>query len=183
MPLQVVQLGGALGTMEFWGSAALDLLDAFAARLELAVPETPWITARDRVAEFATLLANSATRSRAVIEGSSPGTASSSGPRRGRPAGPAPRSPTSIVRPTELHHLQRHGSASAQARPRLQVVQLGGALGTMERRSGAPRRWTCWMPSRPDSSWPLPETPWITARDRVAEFATLLALVTGSEST
>ncbi len=55
--LQVVQLGGALGTMEFWGPAALDLLDSFAARLELGVPETPWITARDRVAEFATLLA------------------------------------------------------------------------------------------------------------------------------
>ena len=55
--LEVVQLGGALGTMEFWGSSALDLLDAFAARLSLGVPETPWITARDRVAEFATLLA------------------------------------------------------------------------------------------------------------------------------
>ena len=55
--LQVVQLGGALGTMEFWGDPALDLLDAFAAQLDLAVPETPWITARDRIAEFATLLA------------------------------------------------------------------------------------------------------------------------------
>ncbi len=55
--MQVVQLGGALGTMEFWGPGALDLLDAFAARLGLGVPETPWITARDRVAEFATLLA------------------------------------------------------------------------------------------------------------------------------
>jgi adenylosuccinate lyase len=43
--------------MEFWGPSALDLLDAFAARLSLGVPETPWITARDRVAEFATLLA------------------------------------------------------------------------------------------------------------------------------
>ncbi|HVH23563.1 MAG TPA: adenylosuccinate lyase family protein [Pseudonocardia sp.] len=55
--LQVVQLGGALGTMEFWGPSALDLLDALATRLELGVPETPWITARDRVAEFAWLLA------------------------------------------------------------------------------------------------------------------------------
>lgn len=55
--LEVVQLGGALGTMEFWGDDALALLDAFAARLHLGVPETPWITARDRVAEFATLLA------------------------------------------------------------------------------------------------------------------------------
>jgi adenylosuccinate lyase len=55
--LQVVQLGGALGTMQFWGTDALALLDVFAARLGLAVPETPWLTARDRVAEFATLLA------------------------------------------------------------------------------------------------------------------------------
>lgn len=55
--LEVVQLGGALGTMEFWGGSALDLLDAFAARLGLGVPDIPWITARDRVAEFAGLLA------------------------------------------------------------------------------------------------------------------------------
>lgn len=54
--LEVVQLGGALGTLEFWGDDALPLLDAFAARLGLGVPELPWITARDRVAEFATLL-------------------------------------------------------------------------------------------------------------------------------
>jgi adenylosuccinate lyase len=55
--LQVAQLGGALGTMEFWGPGALELLDRFAGRLGLGVPEIPWITARDRVAEFASLLA------------------------------------------------------------------------------------------------------------------------------
>jgi adenylosuccinate lyase len=55
--LQVVQLGGALGTLEFWGEAALALLDLFAERLGLGVPEIPWITARDRVAEFVGLLA------------------------------------------------------------------------------------------------------------------------------
>ncbi len=53
----VVQLGGALGTMEFWGPQALPLLDAFAARMHLAAPDIPWITARDQVAEFTTLLA------------------------------------------------------------------------------------------------------------------------------
>ncbi len=53
----VVQLGGALGTMEFWGEAALPLLERFAQRLDLAAPELPWITARDRVAEFVTFLA------------------------------------------------------------------------------------------------------------------------------
>ncbi|HUZ25335.1 MAG TPA: adenylosuccinate lyase family protein [Streptosporangiaceae bacterium] len=51
------QLGGALGTMEFWGERAPDLLDAFAARLGLAAPDVPWLTARDGVAEFIWLLA------------------------------------------------------------------------------------------------------------------------------
>jgi adenylosuccinate lyase len=54
---EVVQLGGALGTMEFWGDRALPLLDAFARRLGLGAPDLPWITARDRVAEFLGLLA------------------------------------------------------------------------------------------------------------------------------
>jgi adenylosuccinate lyase len=54
---QVVQLGGALGTMEFWGDRALALLDAFAGRLGLTAPDVPWITARDNVAEFFGVLA------------------------------------------------------------------------------------------------------------------------------
>jgi adenylosuccinate lyase len=54
---EVVQLGGALGTMEFWGDRALQLLDTFAQRLGLAAPDIAWITARDRVAEFLCLLA------------------------------------------------------------------------------------------------------------------------------
>jgi len=54
---EVVQLGGALGSMEFWGDRALGLLDAFAGQLGLGVPVVPWITARDGVAEFAWLLA------------------------------------------------------------------------------------------------------------------------------
>ena len=54
---EVVQLGGALGTMEFWGDRALPLLDAFAGRLGLGAPDLPWITARDRVAEFLGTLA------------------------------------------------------------------------------------------------------------------------------
>jgi adenylosuccinate lyase len=52
-----VQLGGALGTMEFWGERALDLLEGFAGELGLGVPLLPWITARDGVAEFVWLLA------------------------------------------------------------------------------------------------------------------------------
>jgi adenylosuccinate lyase len=53
----VAQLGGALGTMEFWGSDAPELLAAFARRTGLGAPDIAWITARDRVAEFAVLLA------------------------------------------------------------------------------------------------------------------------------
>ncbi|MBA3525251.1 MAG: adenylosuccinate lyase family protein [Geodermatophilaceae bacterium] len=55
---EVVQLGGALGTMQFWGGAAPALLRAFADRLGLGTPEIAWLTARDRVAEFVTLLAS-----------------------------------------------------------------------------------------------------------------------------
>jgi adenylosuccinate lyase len=54
---EVVQLGGALGSMEFWGEGALDLLAAFARRLGLSVPAVPWLTARDGVAEYLWLLA------------------------------------------------------------------------------------------------------------------------------
>ena len=54
---ELAQLGGALGTMEFWGGRALDLLDAFAARLGLGAPDIPWLTSRDGVAEFIWLLA------------------------------------------------------------------------------------------------------------------------------
>lgn len=54
---EVVQLGGALGTMEFWGEQALPLLNVFARQLGLAVPDLPWLTARDRIAEFLGLLA------------------------------------------------------------------------------------------------------------------------------
>lgn len=53
---EVVQLGGALGTLEFWGADALELLDRFAGRLGLGVPDIPWLTARDRIVEFVTLL-------------------------------------------------------------------------------------------------------------------------------
>lgn len=54
---EVVQLGGALGTMQFWGDHALALLDAFAQRLGLAAPDIAWTTARDRIAEFIGVLA------------------------------------------------------------------------------------------------------------------------------
>ena len=58
---EVVQLGGALGTMEFWGDRALPLFEAFADRMGLQVPSIPWITSRDGPAEFTHLLAMVAT--------------------------------------------------------------------------------------------------------------------------
>lgn len=58
---EVAQLGGALGTMEFWGDRALPLLEAFARRMDLGVPSIPWITSRDGPAEFTHLLAMVAT--------------------------------------------------------------------------------------------------------------------------
>lgn len=54
---ELAQLGGSLGTMEFWGENALALLDEFARRLGLGTPVIPWLTARDGVAEFCHLLA------------------------------------------------------------------------------------------------------------------------------
>ncbi|CAB5028283.1 MAG: adenylosuccinate lyase family protein [Actinobacteria bacterium] len=54
---EVVQLGGGLGSMEFWGEAAEPMIDSFALRLDLGVAPLPWLTARDRFAEFITQLA------------------------------------------------------------------------------------------------------------------------------
>ncbi|MFC7504127.1 class-II fumarase/aspartase family protein [Nocardioides sp. CPCC 206347] len=54
---ELVQIGGGLGTMEFWGGEAESMSVAFANRLGLAIPTVPWLTARDGVAEFLSLLA------------------------------------------------------------------------------------------------------------------------------
>jgi adenylosuccinate lyase len=48
----VGQLGGAAGTGSFWGEVAPGLLEGFCRRLGLGVPELPWVSARDRLAEF-----------------------------------------------------------------------------------------------------------------------------------
>jgi adenylosuccinate lyase len=53
----VGQLAGAVGTCSFWGEAGLELQARLCARLDLAAPDVTWLTARDRVAEFLTLLA------------------------------------------------------------------------------------------------------------------------------
>lgn len=54
---EVGQLGGAVGTLAFFGAAGLELRARFCARLGLREPAISWLTTRDRVAEFGHLLA------------------------------------------------------------------------------------------------------------------------------
>lgn len=55
--LEVGQLAGAVGTQSAWGADAAELERRLMERLGLGVPDAPWLTARDRVAELVTLLA------------------------------------------------------------------------------------------------------------------------------
>jgi adenylosuccinate lyase len=51
-----VQLGGAVGTLGFYGEVGPALRAGFAGRLGLEDPGIAWFTSRDRIAEFATVL-------------------------------------------------------------------------------------------------------------------------------
>jgi adenylosuccinate lyase len=53
----VGQLGGGAGTGSLWGESRQPLQERFCELLGLARPEGPWISARDRVAEFGSVLA------------------------------------------------------------------------------------------------------------------------------
>jgi adenylosuccinate lyase len=74
--------------------------------------------------------------------------------------------------------LRRHAERAAQARPRVVVGQLAGAVGTL----------SSWGADGPELQrrflerlgLGVPDASWLTARDRVAELVTLLALVTGT---
>jgi adenylosuccinate lyase len=55
--LEVGQLSGAVGTMSAWGAHGPELQRRVLERLGLGVPDTSWLSARDRVAELAGLLA------------------------------------------------------------------------------------------------------------------------------
>jgi len=54
--ISVVQLGGAAGTLASLGGAGLQVTELLAEELELAAPDLPWHTERDRVAEVAAAL-------------------------------------------------------------------------------------------------------------------------------
>jgi adenylosuccinate lyase len=53
----VCQLAGAVGTGAFFGAQGVSLRNGFARRLGLNPPDMTWLTARDPIAEFVTLLA------------------------------------------------------------------------------------------------------------------------------
>lgn len=54
--LLVLQFGGAAGTLASLGNQGLTVASAVAHELDLALPELPWHTQRDRMAEVATVL-------------------------------------------------------------------------------------------------------------------------------
>jgi adenylosuccinate lyase len=54
---EVGQLGGAVGTLAFFGERGLQLRERFCSRLGLQTPAVSWLTTRDRVAEFGHVLA------------------------------------------------------------------------------------------------------------------------------
>jgi adenylosuccinate lyase len=55
---RVGQLGGAVGVLAFFGSRALPLRAAYCRRLGLPEPAISWLTTRDRLAEFAHVVAS-----------------------------------------------------------------------------------------------------------------------------
>ncbi len=53
----VAELGGAVGVLGFFGAQAIPLRTAYCERLGLGEPAISWLTTRDRLAEFAQVLA------------------------------------------------------------------------------------------------------------------------------
>jgi adenylosuccinate lyase len=74
--------------------------------------------------------------------------------------------------------VRRHRERIEVARPRLEVGQLAGAVGTLSAWSGFGPELQRRVLERLGLS--APDTSWLTARDRVAELVSLLALVTGT---
>lgn len=77
-----------------------------------------------------------------------------------------------------LDALLRHQERIAQLRARLFVLQFGGAAGTLA--SLGNRGLTVATTLAKSLDLKLPATPWHTQRDRIAETATVLGLLTGS---
>ncbi|MFC3676556.1 3-carboxy-cis,cis-muconate cycloisomerase [Ferrovibrio xuzhouensis] len=77
-----------------------------------------------------------------------------------------------------LDAVERHRARFDELKPRLFVVQLGGAAGSLA--SLGDRGFDVARALADDLKLGLPDMPWHTARDRVAECATMLGLMTGS---
>ncbi len=77
-----------------------------------------------------------------------------------------------------LDALLRHQQRLAELRARLCVLQFGGAAGTLA--SLGDRGLAVAHAVAGELALPLPAMPWHAHRDRVAEFATVLGLLTGS---
>jgi 3-carboxy-cis,cis-muconate cycloisomerase len=77
-----------------------------------------------------------------------------------------------------LSAIDRHRARLAEIRPRVLALQFGGAVGTLAA-LGAHAPATAAALAR-DIGLALPELPWHTQRDRVAEVATTLGLVVGT---
>lgn len=77
-----------------------------------------------------------------------------------------------------LGALNRHRQRLAELKPRLLVLQFGGAAGTLA--ALGEQAWPVAQALAEELDLALPEQPWHTQRDRLAEFAALLGLVAGS---
>lgn len=79
---------------------------------------------------------------------------------------------------TWIDPLERHVVRLNQLRPRLLVLQLGGAVGTLHAFNGGGEAVARSLSARLGLG--LPDRPWHAERDNIAEFASWLSLVTGA---
>ncbi|MFN3402127.1 MAG: 3-carboxy-cis,cis-muconate cycloisomerase [Ferrovibrio sp.] len=77
-----------------------------------------------------------------------------------------------------LDAIERHRARIAELKPRLLVLQFGGAAGTLA--ALGDKGLLVAEALTAELKLSLPATPWHGARDRVVEFGTVLALLTGS---
>ena len=77
-----------------------------------------------------------------------------------------------------LGAITRHRQRLAELKPRLLVLQFGGAAGTLA--ALGEQGWAVCEALADELALALPDQPWHTQRDRLVEFACLLGLIAGS---
>ncbi len=162
----VLQFGGAAGTLAALGDKGLDVSERLAALLDLTVPDAPWHSHRDRLAEVAAALAILAgtcgkiARDVALLmqsevgeafEPSAPGRGSSSTlPHKRNPVGAA----TALVGRDDRAQSRRHHPQRANPGARARGRRLAGGMGRP-----SPRwRWSCPARCAPWSTSPKAST-------------------------